>query len=94
MIITSGDSRDGNQVLFLGLTGENVTRLAAGEPIKIEPEMMKKFGLPPITVIIHYGKTEDDIVADFRKAIEHVTKEKGTALDMVVVDEGEENDDA
>jgi hypothetical protein len=48
--------------LYLGLDGENVTRLVAGEPIRVPPERMAALGFPPMQVIIHYGRTEDDLL--------------------------------
>ena len=52
----------GQPVLFLGLAGENVTRLAAGEPIRISAQQMAELGLPQLEVVIHYGRTEQDIL--------------------------------
>jgi hypothetical protein len=52
----------GLPVLFLGLSGENVTRLIAGEPIVIQAGDLDKMGLPSMTVVIHYGKTEQAIL--------------------------------
>jgi hypothetical protein len=56
----------GQPMLFLGLSGENVTRLAAGEPIRITAHQMAQLGLPQMEVIIHYGKTEDDILGELK----------------------------
>lgn len=47
-------------VMILGLSGENVTRLVAGEPIRFDAE---DIGLPPCTVVIMYGRTEAEIAA-------------------------------
>lgn len=52
----------GSPVLFLGLSGENVTRLAAGEPIRVSATAMRELGLPQVEVVIHYGRTEQDIL--------------------------------
>lgn len=49
-------------VLF-GLTGENITRLVAGEPISFN---LAEMGLPDTPVTIMYGKTEDDIIVTLR----------------------------
>jgi hypothetical protein len=53
-------------MLFLGLSGENVTRLAAGEPIAISSAQLAGLGLPPGLpgILIVYGKTEQDILED------------------------------
>jgi hypothetical protein len=58
VIKAAGRSAIGQPVLFLGLSGENVTRLAAGEPIRITPQQMAELGLPQMEVVIHYGRTE------------------------------------
>jgi len=53
----------GQPMLFLGLSGENVTRLAAGEPIRITTAHLAQLGLPAtMEVVIHYGKTEQAIL--------------------------------
>lgn len=61
MIKASGRTGIGLPLLFLGLSGENVTRLTAGEPIRIRATDLMALGLPPIEVVIHYGCTEDAI---------------------------------
>jgi len=54
----------GEHLLFLGLSGENVTRLTAGEPILITSADMAALGLPPMVIAIHYGRTEETIAAE------------------------------
>lgn len=66
MIKASRKTALGEPMLFLGLSGENVTRLAAGEPILIRPAQMAELGLPPIVIAIHYGRTEGDILAEMK----------------------------
>jgi hypothetical protein len=66
MIKAAGKTAFGTPVLFLGLSGENVTRLAAGEPIRVGADAMAALGLPQVEVILHYGRTEDDIVAELK----------------------------
>jgi hypothetical protein len=61
VIKAAGRAGDGRPVLFLGLSGENVTRLAADEPIHISPDEMERMGLPAIHVALAYGRTEEDI---------------------------------
>jgi len=51
----------GVPVVILGLTGENVTRLTAGEPIRFN---LSDLGLPPCLVVICYGRTEEAITRD------------------------------
>ena len=64
MIKATGRTTDGTPVLLLGLSGENVTRLAAGELILISPATMQAMGLPAIEVLVCYGRTELDIMND------------------------------
>lgn len=66
MIKAAGKTAFGTPVLFLGLSGENVTRLAAGEPVRVSAEAMRGLGLPGMEVVLHYGRTEDDIVAELK----------------------------
>src|SRR6516225_3677035 len=48
--------------LYLGLDGENITRLVAGEPIRVSPARMVALGFPRMTVVIHYGKTQESLI--------------------------------
>jgi hypothetical protein len=56
----------GEPLLFLGVSGENVTRLVAGEPIRVRSAALTALGLPPMVVVIHYGKTEQDILDEMK----------------------------
>jgi len=51
--------------LLIGLSGENMTRSMAEEPIRLH---MAEFGLPAITLLIVGGRTEDDITEQLRTA--------------------------
>jgi hypothetical protein len=55
----AGRDSDGKPMLIMGLDGESVTRLVAGEPIRFGTADM---GLPPMTVVIVYGDHETDLV--------------------------------
>lgn len=55
----------GKPTLLIGLSGENMTRLMADEPIRFD---MAEFGLPSITMLIVGGRTEDDITEQLRTA--------------------------
>ena len=66
MIKAAGKTGPGQPLLMLGLSGENVTRLAAGEPIRIPAQHMAELGLPPIEIVIHYGRTEEAILDDLK----------------------------
>jgi hypothetical protein len=66
MIKASGRTGLGQPLLILGLSGENVARLAAGEPIKISTAHLAQLGLPgTMEIVIHYGKTEQAILDEF-----------------------------
>ena len=66
MIKAAGKTGLGLPLLLLGLSGENVTRLTAGEPIRVKAADMTALGLPPMEVVIHYGRTEQDIIEEMR----------------------------
>ena len=66
MIKAAGTTGLGAPLLLLGLSGENVTRLTAGEPIRITVPQMQQLGLPPMEIVIHYGRTEQDIVDELK----------------------------
>lgn len=51
----------GQPALIVGLSGENVTRLMAGEPI---PVLTAPLGLPPMQVVIMGGRTEGAIAKE------------------------------
>jgi hypothetical protein len=57
----------GEPVLLLGLSGENVARLAAGEPILITQDQLEEIGCPRMIIIIDYGRRERDILAKLKK---------------------------
>lgn len=67
MIKAAGRTGLGLPLLVLGLSGENVTRLTAGEPIRIPAEDMSALGLPRVEIVICYGRTEQAILDDFRE---------------------------
>ena len=64
MIKAASKTALGEHLLFLGLSGENITRLTAGEPIRVTTADMAALGLPPMVIAIHYGRTEEDIVTE------------------------------
>jgi hypothetical protein len=64
VIKAAGKTGLGMPLLMLGLSGENVTRLAAGEPIRVSAQHMAELGLPQMEIVIHYGRTERAILDD------------------------------
>lgn len=57
---------DGGTVLFLGLSAENIMRLTEGKPIRIPAAQMTRIGFEAVDVILHYGLTEQVILADLK----------------------------
>lgn len=55
----------GARIAVIGLSGENLTRLMAGEPILVD---LADFGLPSQGVALVGGRTEADIERDLRGA--------------------------
>lgn len=68
MIKGMASKPDGTRILVLGLSGENVTRLAAGEPVGLRASELQEMGFPPFEVLIAYGRTEQTIVDQLRTA--------------------------
>lgn len=56
----------GDPVLILGLSGENMARLMAGEPIVVDPRELGLDRLPARVVLVG-GRTEDTIKNDLEK---------------------------
>jgi len=56
--------RGDREALVLGLSGENVTRLAAGEPISTS---LEELGFPGVDLVVIYGKTEEDVLRDIQR---------------------------
>lgn len=65
MIRATGEI-DGRPLLILGLSGENMTRLMADEPIRID---LAPLGLPDITVLVVGGRTEEAIMDQLRTTL-------------------------
>jgi len=59
-----GKTGDGTPFVILGLTGENVTRLMADEPILFD---LAELGMAPCVVTIVGGRTQADIVAQLEQ---------------------------
>lgn len=64
MIKANGLDADGNPALIMGLTPENLANLARGKPIAFNAS---ELGLPPMTVIIMFGETVDELA----KTLQH-----------------------
>lgn len=65
MIKASGRTGDGTPLLIVGLSGENMTRLMAGEPITFHAGAM---GLPGVQVVLIGGRTEADLEFQIRQS--------------------------
>ncbi len=77
MIKATGRTGDGTPLVVLGLSGENVTRLMADEPIHLN---LADLGLPAIEVLIVGGRTEESIVTDLQNAGCHHQDNKEDAV--------------
>lgn len=60
---TAYDGRNPDPIVILGLSGENMTRLMADEPILID---LADLGLPAQRVAIVGGRTEADIATKLK----------------------------
>lgn len=58
MITGRGLDGQGRPLLLIGLSGENMTRLMADEPIVIDAA---RFGVGEFTVLLMGGRTEDSM---------------------------------
>lgn len=67
-MITAGGQLDGQPLLVLGLTTENLQRLVAGEPIDVPREALDAVGYQGKRVMIIYGRTEQDLVKLVKQA--------------------------
>lgn len=63
-MIKAAGQHNGRPLLVIGLSGENMTRLMAGEPILFDAGAL---GLPEMSVLVVGGRTEDAIAADLRE---------------------------
>lgn len=62
-VIKAVGKAHGKPMLLLGLSGENVTRLMADEPIKFD---LAELGLASMVVVIVGGRTEESIMDQLR----------------------------
>lgn len=67
-MITAGGQIDGQPLLVLGLTTENLQRLVAGQPIDVPREALDAVGYQGKRVMIIYGRTEQDLVAELKRS--------------------------
>lgn len=60
MMLAKG-SGNGRETLLIGLSAENVERLAKNQPIL---KKLDEVGFPGLSLVILFGETEDDIRED------------------------------
>lgn len=68
MIKALGKNGDGRALVMLGLSGENMTRLMAGEPIAID--MQAEFTgteVPALHIVLVGGRDENTILTNLRE---------------------------
>lgn len=66
MIRAKATDPDGKPIIFLGLSRENITRLVAGQPIRVVGDSVGVPSLAAITIV--FGETEKQILQDMRDA--------------------------
>lgn len=71
MIKVPGRTGDGRPLLVLGLSGENMTRLMAGEPMVVDTgQLGPAFAhLPSMSLVLLGGRTEQAIIDDLNKEV-------------------------
>jgi hypothetical protein len=63
-VIKARVNTNNGPMVLLGLSGENITRLVAGEPNHVDLAVL---GLPATQIAITYGKTERHIAAEWEQ---------------------------
>lgn len=64
----------GRSMLVVGLSGENVTRLAAAEPIL---KQLDAAGFPGLDLVILYGRTEEVLGRDLETLVDSLERWRG-----------------
>lgn len=59
MVKVKSSTQDGKDIMILGLSDINMSRLAKGEPIRFNASTM---GLPEMEIIIFNGRTEEEML--------------------------------
>ena len=73
MITARATGEDGQEVLLLGVTRENIRRLTAGQPIRVSAETHP--GFPDhLRVLIVFGETERTLAETLKPFIGEQTK--------------------
>lgn len=69
MIKAAGRTRDDQPLLMLGVSGENMTRLMADEPILINTDDLGHVfsGLPSLSIVLFGGRDEAALTAQMRQ---------------------------
>jgi hypothetical protein len=67
VIKATSKMKDGRPMLLLGLSGENLTRLMANEPISVDVGQLGD-GMPQMQIVLLAGKTEEEIAEQLRSA--------------------------
>jgi len=70
MIKGKANQENGRELVILGISQENVTRLKEGKPIMVHGTEIKI----PVDIMIYYGATDQDLVKQMRPAMETDTR--------------------
>jgi len=73
MITAVAHGKDGEKIIVLGITAENVTRLMKGMPIRVTPESHPGFP-KDVVILITFGQTEKAITEQLAPLISGETK--------------------
>lgn len=76
MIVATAVTPDGGALLVLGLEGENMRLLQDGKPLIVPPEQATEYlqGRPLKGLLICYGETEADLVAELGPLVGETTR--------------------
>ena len=68
MFLATAKLPDKSDLLVMGLSRENITRLMAGQPIAVRRKTHGAAIPPGLEICILFGETEEAIVEQFKKA--------------------------
>lgn len=76
MIVATAVMQEGSALLVIGLEGENVRRLTNGEALMLRPNDVAEYlqGRPLKGLLICYGETEADLVAELGPLVGETTR--------------------
>lgn len=73
MITATATGANGEEIILLGITRENVTRLMKGQPIRVTAETHPGFPVNRV-IMICFGETERTLTEQLKSSISDETK--------------------